>query len=59
MAARAGFLNISYLNMAPKALSINLIILQYGGQARYLNYYLNIIRHSKELAKALGYWTHN
>jgi hypothetical protein len=35
MVARAGFLNIYYLNMALKALSLNLTILQYGGLARY------------------------
>jgi hypothetical protein len=26
---------------------------------RYLNYYLTMIRHSKELAEAFGYRTHN
>jgi hypothetical protein len=50
---RARFLNI-YLNMAAKALSLNLTcyynkvtILQYGGLARYLNYYLKFIRFVK------------
>jgi hypothetical protein len=59
MAAIAGYLNIYYLNITPKALSLNLKILQYGRLARYLNYYLTAIRHSKELAEALGYRTHN
>jgi hypothetical protein len=33
--------------------------LQYGGIVRYLNYYLNLIWHLKELTEALGYRTHN
>jgi hypothetical protein len=43
MVAIAGYLNIYYLNMAPKALSLNLTVLQYGGLVRYLYHYLNII----------------
>jgi hypothetical protein len=52
MFAIAGYLNIYYLNIAPKALSLKLTVLQYGGLVRFLNYYLNIICHSKELAEA-------
>jgi hypothetical protein len=59
MAAIVGYLNIYYLNITPKALSLNPKILQYGGLVRYLNYYLTMIRHSKELAEAFGYRTHN
>jgi hypothetical protein len=36
-----------------------LLLFKYGGLARYLNYYLNIIRRPKELAEMLGYRTHN
>jgi hypothetical protein len=43
MAAIAEYLNIYYLNIAPKALSLNPTVLQYGGIVRYLNYYLNLI----------------
>jgi hypothetical protein len=38
---------------------LKLLLFKYGGLARYLNYYLNIIRRLKELAEALGYRTHN